>query len=121
MQVNRGVTGRLQRHRWARASSKPNQEVRDDAFSIAAGTPNNLLDVLANDTILPGAPATLTVREIVIPPAHGTAVIDATKTALFYSPNNGFLGEDVLVYRATDGLGGTATGTGRVDCASDGA
>src|SRR5262249_41132504 len=46
--------------------------IRNDTFAIQAGSQDNVLDVLANDNILPGTPAALTISGVVTPPLHGT-------------------------------------------------
>jgi VCBS repeat-containing protein len=86
--------------------------VRNDAFSVQAGSFNNLLDVLFNDNILPGSTAALTISQVTPGPSfNGQVDRDPSSKALIYSPNPGFVGIDTLTYVATDGLGGTGTGS----------
>ncbi|MBX3745654.1 MAG: tandem-95 repeat protein [Verrucomicrobiae bacterium] len=85
--------------------------VRPDAFGVLPGSVNNLLEVLENDSILPGTGDILTVAEIVDPPLHGTAEVQADGGAILYTPAAGFVGEDDFTYRAVDNLGGTGLGT----------
>ena len=88
--------------------------VRDDVFSVVAGTLDNSLDVLANDHLLPGAPEALTIRGVSGSPANGSVRTNSGGRRLLYTPANGFVGEDVLAYVATDRLGGTGTGVVRI-------
>jgi hypothetical protein len=88
--------------------------LRDDAFSLASGSRDNALDVLANDMILPGTPVALRIASIPDAPDHGTASVNADGSLLLYTPAAGFLGEDTLVYMATDDLGGTGSAMVRI-------
>lgn len=83
--------------------------IRDDSFSILAGSVDASLDVLANDNILPGSTANLRILSA-SEPDHGTLVVNPEGTALIYTPNPGFVGEDTFFYEATDNLGGTGGG-----------
>lgn len=64
------------------------------------------LDVFANDSFVhPGCSIT-----IVSAPSNGTAVVNAEKTRINYTPFSGFLGSDALTYRVARGtLSATAT------------
>ena len=84
-------------------------EVKDDAFSVNAGSLGAPLDVLLNDDILPGLPVVLTVRQAG-PAAHGTVLIDGDERGVTYVPPADFTGMDSFGYVATDGIGGTGTG-----------
>jgi VCBS repeat-containing protein len=84
--------------------------VRDDAFSIQAGSGNNDLDVLFNDSILPGTGESLTIRNVLTNQVHGLVTINEAGTALVYAPPAAFVGSDTFAYVATDSLGGTGTG-----------
>jgi len=89
--------------------------IRDDAFSVPAGSQNNPLNVLANDNILPGSPAGLTIRSIETNGVHGLVEINATGTGLIFTPDPSFLGDDTnLTYVVSDGLGGTGVGRIRI-------
>ncbi|MCP5515631.1 MAG: tandem-95 repeat protein [Verrucomicrobiales bacterium] len=88
--------------------------VRDDAFAVLAGSHDNPLWVLDNDTILPGSGEVLAVAEIVTAPAHGEAVISSDGLSVNYTPESGFVGEDTFAYRASDNLGGTGLAGVRV-------
>ncbi len=87
---------------------------RNDSFGVLAGSLNNMLDVLENDSILPGTLEVLTVAEILIPPAHGAAEISGDGTRISYTPDPGFVGEDTFRYGAADNLGGTGEAEVRV-------
>lgn len=84
-------------------------EVRDDVFSVEAGSLGNSLDVLVNDDILPGLPVVLTVKSIG-PVAHGVVTIDGDERGVSYVPQADFIGIDTFFYVATDRVGGTGTG-----------
>ena len=92
--------------------------VRPDTFAVESGTADNVLDVLANDTILPGSATGLTISRISVLPTNGTARMDTAGTALIYTPNAGYVGLDSLVYVATDGLGGSGTATNYISVGS---
>lgn len=68
-----------------------------------------LVDVLANDTDAEGlVPSTL---QIIIPPGHGTAVIQPDYSIL-YTPADGYTGGDFFAYRVQDTSGDWTNGTG---------
>lgn len=83
--------------------------VRDDSFSVPAGSTDILLNVLQNDNVLPGTGDALTV-ESVGSAANGTVSI-FNGIAIAYTPNPGYLGPDTFTYSASDGLGGGGTAT----------
>ena len=93
-------------------------DIRDDAFAVETGTTDNPLDVLANDSILPGSAAGLTVLEITQTPENGTVQTNAQGTLLLYTPDPGYVGEDTFAYVATDGFGGTGSGLVRISVGS---
>jgi hypothetical protein len=70
----------------------------DDAFTVVAGTPNNTLNVLANDRNYPAPPAT-TVTITVAPSAGGTATVNANGT-INYTPVAAS-GVETFTYQAT--------------------
>ncbi len=88
--------------------------LRDDSFSVPSGTINNVLNVLANDNVLPGTGDALTIINHSAP-AIGTVTIAVDGSALFYSPPVGFVGKVNFNYTAQDGLGGTNTAQVSVD------
>ena len=80
----------------------------DDATTTAEGTAVDI-DVVANDTDLEGD--TLQVTSVTMP-SNGTAVTKSgSATTITYTPNAGFHGSDSFTYVASDGNGGTDTGT----------
>ena len=80
----------------------------DDATTTAEGTAVDI-DVVANDTDLEGDPLQVT---SVTMPSNGTAVIKpGSATTITYTPNSSFHGSDSFTYVASDGNGGTDTGT----------
>lgn len=98
--------------------------VRDDAYAVAAGSLNNELNVLANDEFVGGSHALYRIGQIVDTALYGTLAINSSSNALVYTPAAGFIGTEQVRYLATDGLGGTGTGTvtiavGAVDAMDD--
>lgn len=82
--------------------------MRDDSFSVPSGTINNVLNVLANDNVLPGTGDAITIISHSAP-AVGSVAIAVDGSALFYSPPAGFVGKANFNYTAQDGFGGTNT------------
>ena len=82
--------------------------MRDDSFSVPAGTLDNVLNVLANDNILPGNGNALIITAVTVP-TQGTVSIVSDGSALLFSPPVGFVGSTSFNYTAQDGLGGTNT------------
>ncbi|WP_299566218.1 Ig-like domain-containing protein [uncultured Mycolicibacterium sp.] len=82
----------------------------DDWASTLEGTPVSG-NVLLNDVDPDGDPLTV---ELDSGPAHGTIVIDPLGEFV-YTPNAGFSGIDSFTYRVSDGRGGIAIGTVRID------
>jgi VCBS repeat-containing protein len=98
--------------------------VRDDSYSVQAGSIGNELDILANDALINAPTDGLRVQAILDPAVLGTLATNATATGLVYTPNPGVIGTERIRYRATDRVGGTGTGlveivVGRIDVASD--
>lgn len=56
--------------------------------------------VLDNDYDPNGDP--LTMPQIIVAPAHGTAIVNATNGTIEYTPTPGYAGNDVLTYRICD-------------------
>ncbi len=84
--------------------------IRDDSFTVIAGSANNSLNVTANDNLLPGNGAPLTVTNT-SSPSNGSVSGSPSGSSFLYTPNAGFTGTDSFSYEANDGLGGTGTGT----------
>jgi outer membrane protein OmpA-like peptidoglycan-associated protein len=85
----------------------------DDSATVAPGSSNNPVDVLANDSDADGDTLTITA---VSTPAHGSAV--AAGANVDYTPAAGFAGDDTFTYAITDGRGGTASATVHVTVGS---
>jgi hypothetical protein len=77
----------------------------DDTATTAEDTATTI-GVLANDTD-PDAD-TLSITNVGAP-AHGTAVLDPSGTAIDYTPATGYSGPDTFSYTASDGAGGSDT------------
>lgn len=73
----------------------------DDSITVGSGVESVLL-VLENDTDADGDP--LSITGISEDPINGTATWSATE--IRYTPNPGFLANDLLVYTISDGRGG---------------
>ena len=98
--------------------------VQNDTLSVPAGSFDNELDILSNDNLVTGATAHLRIVSLLDPAAFGSAAVNASATALVYTPNPGFIGIEQLRYLATDAIGGTGTGVvsivvGKVDTVID--
>jgi cyclophilin family peptidyl-prolyl cis-trans isomerase len=79
----------------------------DDEFTISNDTEDNFLDVLDNDDIDPDQNETLRVIDVGTP-AHGTVEIAPNGTHLIYTPDPGFVGQDMFTYEISDGTGSGA-------------
>lgn len=84
----------------------------NDTFTMPSGSINNTLSVLADngngaDSDVENDP--LTITTVGIPDKGGTATINATKDALFYTPPPNFTGVESFSYTISDGNGGTGT------------
>ncbi|KFE68687.1 Ig-like domain-containing protein [Hyalangium minutum] len=81
----------------------------DDAFTVPRNSTNNVLNVLANDTIFPDVGETLTVTAVT-QPASGTVTL--TGGVVSYTPLAAFIGDVTFSYTVSDGtLTATATVT----------
>ena len=77
-----------------------------DSFSVPEDSPGTLLDVLANDSNPDGDPVIVTG---VGPASHGSTSFSSS--GVTYTPAADYAGPDSFTYSASDGFGGTATGT----------
>jgi len=77
----------------------------DPNLTVDELTTGNMLVVLANDSAGPNEDSSQTIRiaRIVTPTSSGQLSINADKTMLVYTPNDGFVGEDTFTYTITDG------------------
>lgn len=88
----------------------------NDTTTVTEDSTNNLIDVLANDSIGPAneAPQTLSVFDIVTLPTKGTVVNNGANVT--YTPNPNFCGSDSFEYRNQDnGTGLPISAKARVD------
>lgn len=76
-------------------------EAMPDAFTVVAGTSDNLLQVLLNDRNFPPPPAT-SVSVLGAPTSGGAAVAQADGT-VSYTPAEGFTGVETFSYEACSG------------------
>jgi len=83
----------------------------DDAFTVDEDSPNNVLDVLANDSTGDDTGETLTVIAVSSGSAGGTITIGAGGANVRYTPAPNFFGTETFTYTLSDGNGGTATAT----------
>lgn len=82
--------------------------LRADTVSVPAGSSNNVLNVLANDNILPGSGLDLVITAASTSNGGSVQITPDSKRLLF-TPNAGFLGTSSFTYTASDALGGTGT------------
>lgn len=88
-----------------------NFTVVDDVFSVPEDSVNFVLNPLANDTIVAGSGAVLTIQSVGASSQNATISIINNGTGLAYSPFPDFVGTDVFTYTVTDQTGATSTGT----------
>jgi hypothetical protein len=94
------------------ANSQPG--LFNDTFTVNAGSADNMLLVLDNDSDADGDPITIV---SVSGAAHGQVTI-VGGNRLRYTPNLGFFGKDSFTYAAVDGQGGVGLATVTVDVAA---
>ena len=83
----------------------------DDTATVDEDTSENIINVLANDSILPDAGETLTITAVGPTDNNGTVTIAPGGTHLLYTPAPDFFGTETFTYTVSDGSGGTDTGT----------
>lgn len=83
--------------------------VADDTFSVNEDTTNNVIDVLANDTITGGAQTVLTIQSVSTPDQGGTVSIESGAKRLVYTPASNFTGAEKFTYVVSDQTGASAT------------
>ena len=98
--------------------------IGDDFLAVQPGSFSNPLDVLSNDGLVNEPTTHLRIAALLDAAAHGTLAVDATGRGLVYTPDPAFIGVERVRYLATDGAGGTGTGTvaiavGRVEALAD--
>jgi hypothetical protein len=77
----------------------------DDTFTVAENSSYNSLDVLDGDIDVDGDP--LTIIDVGTPSRGGEAVNSGT--LVVYTPQAGFIGDEVFIYTVSDGNGGYDT------------
>jgi cyclophilin family peptidyl-prolyl cis-trans isomerase len=82
-----------------------------DTISVVKNSTNNIINVLANDTMGPDTGETLKVLSVGTPSQGGTASVANGGLNINYAPKNNFVGTETVSYTLSDGKGGTATGT----------
>ena len=87
--------------------------VQDDIFRVGPGAVSVLLDVLANDTVLPGTNGHREIASLATTPADSVS-INAERDRIIYSAPSGFTGQQTITYEVSDGAGGSATATATV-------
>jgi cyclophilin family peptidyl-prolyl cis-trans isomerase len=83
----------------------------DDIFSVNEDSTNNTINVLANDTIVPGSNAQLTVQAVGTPSQGGTVSIGTNGSNVVYTPKVNFNGVESFTYTVRDQSGATAVAT----------
>ncbi|MDA1051490.1 MAG: tandem-95 repeat protein [Planctomycetota bacterium] len=81
----------------------------NDTAVITAGTSNNFINVLGNDTDIDGDQ--LKVQSVGQLTGNGTISVASNGSGLNYTPGTGFTGVDTATYTITDNRGGTAQAT----------
>jgi hypothetical protein len=95
-----------------------NPTANNDTASVTEDAGPQTIDVLANDTDAPDVGETLTVVSVT-QGLHGTVAISTGGTAVTYTPDAEFSGNDTFVYRISDGNGGSAVATVEVTVNND--
>ena len=86
---------------WTFNATNPNAV--DDYAEVAFNTAANI-NVFANDSDFQGSLAGASIS-IVTPPTSGSTSINSATGVITYTPNNGYAGGDLIVYRVTDAGG----------------
>ena len=78
--------------------------VDEDQFNVLSDSAANVLDVLANDGVLPAGSAQFTVIGV-DDPADGTAIVNPVDgRSILYTPDANFVGTDTFSYQVRDSL-----------------
>jgi VCBS repeat-containing protein len=83
-------------------------DVADDAYSVLANSSDNEFFVLANDFVLPESASGWSVASV---SPTSRVQVSGSGNSVLYTPIDDYVGMDTLTYIASDGLGGTGTGT----------
>ncbi len=92
----------------------------NDSFNVDEDASSILLDLLANDVILPDVGETLQVVSTGTPSAGGTVTIASNGSHVLYTPLANFDGQETFSYTIGDGNGGSDTATVTVDLVAAG-
>jgi cyclophilin family peptidyl-prolyl cis-trans isomerase len=92
----------------------------DDTFDVDEDSSSNLLDLLANDSILPDTLESLQITATGTLSAGGSVTIASNGSHLLYTPLANFDGLETFSYTISDGNGGTDTATVTVDLQGSG-
>jgi hypothetical protein len=82
-----------------------------DTATVAEGSTDNVIDVLVNDSLAPGATGPLMVIDVSAGSNGGTINIGGGGVNVLYTPATNFFGTETFTYRVADSDGGEATGT----------
>ncbi|HEU0008561.1 MAG TPA: Ig-like domain-containing protein [Verrucomicrobiae bacterium] len=81
----------------------------DDLFTALSESQDNLLDVLANDKLLPDVTPVRPILTVGSPDHGGTVHPNTARDALLYAPAAGFRGLESFSYQVADNSGGIVT------------
>ena len=81
----------------------------DDLFTALSESQDNLLDVLANDTLLPNVTPLRPILSVGSPNHGGTVRANAARNAVLYTPATGYRGLETFSYQVADDSGGIVT------------
>jgi large repetitive protein len=82
-----------------------------DTFNFDEDTSNNSLTVLANDTIVSGSGAVLSIQSVSAGSRGGSITISSDNTRLIYTPAANINGQETFTYTVRDQTNATATAT----------
>jgi cyclophilin family peptidyl-prolyl cis-trans isomerase len=91
-----------------------------DTFDVPEDSINYLLNLLANDSILPDVGETLQITDTGTPSAGGTVTRPPDGSYVFYTPLANFDGQETFSYTISDGNGGTDSATVTVNLLASG-
>ena len=84
-----------------------------DVFRVQPNSVSNSLPILSNDYLLPQLPGGLTITGLQTNGIHGAVAYNnpTNATSLLYTPNTGFIGQEIFCYQLTDQFGNQSTNT----------
>ncbi|HOX01951.1 MAG TPA: Ig-like domain-containing protein [Candidatus Paceibacterota bacterium] len=82
-------------------------ETHNDFFSVARDSAANILAVLGNDGVKPASADGWRITNVERPAFEGAAVVRGS--AIWFTPQPGFVGTTTFRYQVSDGLGGTGS------------